>query len=260
MIIPFEKYHGAGNDFIIIDNRLIGFKFDFKTVNFLCNRRFGIGADGLMLLERHEYYDFSMKYYNSDGFEGSMCGNGGRCISAYYYKNISPLNKLRFKAVDGEHQSEILRSENNNCDVKLQMQDVDTVKLNNQDFSINTGSPHVVRFVEDVGAIDVISLGKEIRYSTEYAPKGTNVDFVQKVDGKLHVRTYERGVEDETLSCGTGVTASAIAASFSENKNTFEIITRGGNLKVSFQKHESKYTNIWLEGPAAFVYSGTIEL
>ena len=261
MMLPFEKYHGTGNDFIVIDNRLHIFSPCSEVVSFLCNRRLGIGADGLMLLETKEDYDFSMRYFNSDGFEGSMCGNGGRCISAFYNKNIAPLKKLRFYAIDGAHHSEILMKDNvNNFLVKLLMQDVDKVEFRANDFFLNTGSPHVVTFVDNADETDVVTLGKQIRFSSEYAPSGTNINFVEKRESKLYVRTYERGVEDETLSCGTGVTASAIAASFTEDANNFDIITRGGNLHVSFQKAESYYTHIWLEGPATFVYSGKIEI
>ncbi len=261
MILSFEKYHGTGNDFIVIDNRLHVFSPSFQVVSFLCNRRLGIGADGLMLIENKEDYDFSMRYFNSDGYEGSMCGNGGRCISAFYNKNIAPQKKLHFYAMDGAHHSEILMKENiNNFLVKLCMQEVNKVEFHVNDFFLNTGSPHVVKFVDNADEIDVLTLGKQIRLSSKYAPYGTNVNFVEKQEGKLYVRTYERGVEDETLSCGTGVTASAIAASFTENSSNFDIITRGGNLHVSFQKAESSFTNIWLEGPATFVYSGKIEI
>ena len=261
MILPFEKYHGTGNDFIVIDNRSNIFSRNSTRVGFLCNRRLGIGADGLMLIENKEGYDFSMRYFNSDGYEGSMCGNGGRCISAFYYKNIALQKKLHFYAIDGEHRSEILMKENaNNYLVKLCMQDVEKVEFHSNDFFLNTGSPHVVKFVDNADEIDVATFGKQIRFSSEYAPSGTNVSFVEKQEGKLFVRTYERGVEDETLSCGTGVTASAIAASFTEDSNNFDIITLGGNLHVSFQKAASSFTHIWLEGPATLVYSGKIEI
>ncbi|MEI6122856.1 MAG: diaminopimelate epimerase [Bacteroidota bacterium] len=261
MILPFVKYHGTGNDFIIIDNRLNTFTPSSMNISFLCNRNMGIGADGVILFENKASFDFSMRYYNSNGFEGSMCGNGGRCISAFYYNNVAKLYKLRFNAVDGIHQSEILNIESkNSLIVKLQMQDVSQVDIFLKDFYLNTGSPHVVQFVKDVDKVDVVKEGRRIRYSDQYAPEGVNVNFVEIQNKSLYVRTYERGVEDETLSCGTGVTASAIAASFVDNVSSFDITTRGGNLKVSFQKKENKITNIWLEGPATFVYSGEIEI
>lgn len=261
MTCNFHKYHGTGNDFIIIDNRNDFFISETKLINSLCDRRLGIGADGLILLESKDNFDFSMRYFNSDGMEGSMCGNGGRCISAYAYKNLAVKESICFWATDGEHQSEILNNQNNITQVRLKMKDVTRVEQGEGYYFINTGSPHYVSFVPHLrDKIDVLSFGKKIRYSPLFAPEGTNVDFVEIKNGQLYVRTYERGVEDETLSCGTGVTASAIAASFILPQNNFDIITRGGNLKVSFSKEGKNFRNIWLEGPATHVYSGQIEI
>lgn len=260
MNLRFSKYHGAGNDFIIIDNRQVEFTGNKEIIKFLCHRQFGIGADGLMLISNHESLDFSMKYFNADGLEGSMCGNGGRCISAYYFQNILPKKELSFSAIDGEHYSEILNTENNLTHVRLHLSDVENVQRINDGFLLNTGSPHFVKFVDDADCIDVKVLGKELRYSPLFAPAGVNVNFVEIRQDKLYVRTYERGVEDETLSCGTGVTASAIAASHIENRLNFEIITRGGNLQVAFEKNGNSFTNVRLKGPAMFVYSGEIEI
>ena len=260
MILRFSKYHGTGNDFIIIDNRKKDFSEDQKLIHALCHRQFGIGADGLMVLSNHESFDFSMKYYNSDGNEGSMCGNGGRCIAAYYFNNISAKNVIQFEAYDGIHHAEINSYDKNITLVRLHLHNVEKVEKNNSDFLLNTGSPHLVKFVESVDSIDVKITGREIRNHSQFAPDGVNVNFVEFRDDKLYVRTYERGVEDETLSCGTGVTASAIAASFLKEKSDFEIITRGGNLMVSFQKESNSFKNIWLTGPASLVYSGEIEM
>jgi diaminopimelate epimerase len=260
MTLCFSKYHGAGNDFIIIDNRNGEFIQDTGLIHFLCHRQLGIGADGLILISNHISLDFSMKYFNADGKEGSMCGNGGRCILAYYFNNISSKKNLTFHAIDGEHHSEIINREINQTIVRLQLFDVENVQQINEGFLLNTGSPHLVKFVENIEAIDVKALGKELRNSDLFSPHGVNVNFVEFQHDKLFVRTYERGVEDETLSCGTGVTASAIAASYFKNNSTFDIITRGGNLQVSFDKSGNSYSNIWLTGPATFVYSGQIEI
>jgi diaminopimelate epimerase len=260
MTLSFSKYHGAGNDFIIIDNRNGEFSQDTQWIHFLCDRRLGIGADGLMLISEHQSLDFSMKYFNADGKEGSMCGNGGRCISAYYYHNFAPKKILAFHAIDGEHHSEILNTANNITQVRLQLSDVDQVKEIDGGYLLNTGSPHFVKFVDHADSIDIKITGKKLRYSHSFAPGGVNVNFVEFQKDKLYVRTYERGVEDETLSCGTGVTASAIAASLIKGLTDFDITTRGGNLKVSFQKNGNSFHNVWLTGPATFVYTGQIEI
>jgi diaminopimelate epimerase len=260
MTLCFSKYHGAGNDFIIIDNRNGKFFENTDVINCLCHRQLGIGADGLILISNHKNLDFSMKYFNADGKEGSMCGNGGRCISAYYFNNVSSKKNLTFLAIDGEHHSEIINTRKNQTIVRLQLFDVENVQQINEGFLLNTGSPHFVKFVKNVEAIDVKALGKELRYSGLFSPHGVNVNFVEFQRDKLYVRTYERGVEDETLSCGTGVTASAIAASFIKDQSNFDIITRGGNLHVSFEKSGNSYSNIWLSGPATYVYSGQIEI
>jgi diaminopimelate epimerase len=260
MTLFFSKYQGTGNDFIIIDNRNQTFSQAEEVIHFLCHRQLGVGADGLMLISNHETLDFSMKYFNADGKEGSMCGNGGRCISAYYYNIIAPKKHLTFHAFDGEHHAEIIETKKNQTSISLQLSDVENIKNISDGFLLNTGSPHFVKFVENVEAIDVRVLGKELRYRDLFSPQGVNVDFVEFRNDKLYVRTYERGVEDETLSCGTGVTASAIAASFIKDVSEFDIITRGGNLQVSFQKNEDSFSNIWLTGLATFIYSGQIEI
>ncbi|MFW5792755.1 MAG: diaminopimelate epimerase [Bacteroidota bacterium] len=265
MKIDFYKYHGTGNDFIIIEDPDKGFiksqTSPEKFINLLCNRRFGIGADGLILLQNSSKYDFSMKYYNSDGSEGSMCGNGGRCIAAFAkHKGIGG-NRLTFEAIDGEHDVIIEK----NSLVKLKMQDVLAYQKIGKSFLINTGSPHYIKFVKNNKSINVIKEGSKIRNDKKYSSEGVNVNFVELKNNLLLVRTFERGVEDETLSCGTGVVASAIAAYLNGVKKPatgFKIITKGGELKVSFSINQQSgiIENVWLKGPAKFVYKGTIDL
>ncbi len=259
-MITFYKYQGTGNDFIMIDNRDKKFVPDLSIVKKLCDRRFGIGADGLILLENVKDYDFSMLYYNSDGAESTMCGNGGRCITAFAAFLGVIKSNAKFIAIDGEHESEIFE----NKIVSLKMKDVSEVEKSGNDFILDTGSPHFVRFVDKISAIDVFHEGRKIRQSDRFAAKGINVNFVELKEGKLIVRTYERGVEDETLSCGTGVTASALAAAsagLANGKSESEIVVQGGDLKVKYKiQKENSFTDVWLEGPATFVFKGEIEL
>lgn len=258
MQLQFDKYQGTGNDFILIDNRDSSIKLSVSQIAFLCDRRFGIGADGLMLLENIEGYDFRMVYYNADGNESTMCGNGGRCIVAFAKKLGVVGNNASFIAIDGAHTATV----NEDDTISLQMQNVEDVLYADGYTELNTGSPHYVVFVDDVNATDVFNTGRKIRNSERYQPKGINVNFVQRLADGIHVRTYERGVEDETYSCGTGVTAAAIAAS----KNAIGYIctnikTPGGKLQVSFnKKDENHITDVVLSGPATYVYSGMIEL
>lgn len=254
----FYKYQGTGNDFIIIDNRSSQFnKNNTKRVSALCDRRFGIGADGLILLENDDEVDFKMVYYNSDGNESTMCGNGGRCITAFANMLGIISENAVFRAIDGLHQSRLEGEK-----VYLQMQDVDTVKINDSYVYLDTGSPHHVTLVNDVEVLNIKPEGARIRYSDLYGKDGCNINFVQQVDeSQFKVRTYERGVEDETLSCGTGVTAVAIAMSAlnKTNKKQVELETPGGELSVKFSKQNDSYSDIWLIGPATFVYKGEIQ-
>ncbi len=260
MEIVFYKYQGTGNDFVMIDNRNNFFpKEDIKTIAFLCDRRFGIGADGLILLENLPDYDFKMVYYNSDGNESSMCGNGGRCLVAFAKKLGIIQNEATFIATDGEHYATI----SDGGIVSLQMKDVDDVKVLPEYVFLDTGSPHHVQLVSDLKIADVKNDGAKIRYSNLYGNKGSNVNFVeQKNDSEFSVRTYERGVEDETLSCGTGVTAVAIAmnAIGKTNSNSVSLNVEGGKLEVSFEISDGKYKNVFLKGPAAFVFEGTVSI
>ena len=257
MKLHFYKYQGTGNDFVMIDNRSLFFpKDNVQLINKLCDRRFGIGADGLILLEPSEKEDFTMVYYNADGNEGSMCGNGGRCLVAFAKQLNVIQNETTFDAVDGLHYATI-----DNGIVSLKMIDVKEISNNKSDLFLNTGSPHHIQFCENVSTVDVKQLGAEIRYGTPYFEEGTNVNFAEQVsENSFKVRTYERGVEDETLACGTGVTAVAIAANKANKttKNTIQLEVLGGNLEVSFDKNEDTYTNVFLKGPAEFVFEGTI--
>ncbi len=260
--IEFYKYQGTGNDFIIIDGRNKDLNPDSMVIKKLCDRKFGIGADGLMILKNHEGYDFSMTYYNADGHEGSMCGNGGRCIIAFAKQIGISNNKLRFIAIDGSHDGEVLNHENGVSLVRLKMTDVSEFSARTNYYMLETGSPHYVEFTEKVSTKDVYSEGKAIRYNDLFKAKGVNVNFADESDNQLFVRTYERGVEDETLSCGTGVTAAAIAFALKNDlkKDCIQIQTLGGNLKVSFEKEGNVFKNVWLEGPAAFVFKGEIDI
>jgi len=258
MNIHFYKYQGAGNDFVIIDNRDGSIQLTTGQVAFLCDRRFGIGADGLMLLQSLSGADFEMIYYNADGNESTMCGNGGRCIAAFANHLGIVTAEMNFKAIDGMHQATILPF----SVVSLHMQDVHSIQFEEGYTILNTGSPHYVKNVADPAMVDVFKEGRAIRNEAIFQPKGINVNFVSEDESGLKIRTYERGVEDETLACGTGVTAAAIA-SVKEATGTFNIPVKamGGNLSVSFEK-KTKDTagHIILTGPATLVFEGNIAI
>lgn len=267
MQLKFYKYQGTGNDFVMIDNRQNFFpKNDTKLIEHLCDRRFGIGADGLILLENDnstdlstDKVDFRMVYYNSDGNESSMCGNGGRCLVAFA-KNLNVINSsTTFIATDGLHHASI----DANGIVSLQMKDVDAIKINSEYTFLNTGSPHHVTLVADLENYDVKKKGAEIRYSELYGKVGSNVNFVKQIsENHFALRTYERGVEDETLSCGTGATAAAIAmyATGKTSATAIDLDVQGGRLKVTFDKAVDGYQHVFLIGPATFVFEGEIEI
>ncbi|MDH3321459.1 MAG: diaminopimelate epimerase [Flavobacteriaceae bacterium] len=259
MKINFYKYQGTGNDFIIIDNRKKIFpKKNSAVINKLCDRKFGVGADGLMLLENSVDHDFKMVYYNADGNLGSMCGNGGRCIVAFAHKLGIINKKTTFEAIDKLYFANI-----ENQLVSLKMNDIDHIETYPDHIFLDTGSPHHVTFEEEISKIDVFSKGKAIRNGSPYFNEGTNVNFVEQINADtFKVRTYERGVENETLSCGTGVTAVAIASHKSKksNSNTIKLQTPGGDLEVSFENEMNIYKHIVLKGPATFVFKGEIEV
>lgn len=263
MQLHFFKYQAAGNDFVIIDNRTIRRAFSADEIGRLCDRRFGIGADGLMLIENQPEGDFKLHYYNADGTQ-SLCGNG--CRAAVQFASSAGLigERAVFSAYDGLHEAEIIEPGL----VRLKMNDVSAIVVKGEDFFLNTGSPHYVRFVDDVGKFPVVEEGRRIRYAAGFAPSGTNVNFVQRLnEDTLFVRTYERGVEDETLSCGTGIVASALAASRLGMASPVNIQAPGGKLSVEYEMaaanpagHGDRFTNIFLTGPAKLVFEGDLEL
>lgn len=252
----FEKYHGTGNDFVMIDDRDMSFPANAKDyIAHICTRRFGVGADGLILLQLAEGYDFRMVYFNADGSESTMCGNGGRC-TVRYAADLGLIDaECNFIAIDGPHRGKVL----DDGTISIQMKDVEGITGSGADSVLNTGSPHYVRLVERVDQIDVDKLGAEIRYSDTFKAEGINVNFVQDCGEYIKVATYERGVEAETYSCGTGVVACALALA-SDHSHTREIMTKGGKLAVSYVKTQMGYTDIWLTGPATRVYDGSIAL
>jgi len=260
--ISFYKYQGAGNDFILIDNRQLAVNHnDPAMIARLCDRRFGIGGDGIMFLQNKEGFDFEMVYYNSDGQPSSMCGNGGRCIVAFA-KFLGVIDSdTEFLAVDGPHHAKISATGDW---VSLHMIDVDTVTRDGGDYVLNTGSPHYVQLTEgDLAGKDVFADGRAIRYNDNYKAKGININFVEPATEGYFVRTYERGVEDETYACGTGVTAVALAMAQHNNQTgniTTPIKVLGGNLNIRFNYDGVKYTDIYLEGPAVQVFAGTVEI
>jgi len=258
MLIEFSKYQGTGNDFILVDDRAGRLSLNSSTIARLCDRHFGIGADGLIILRTLTGFDFEMLYYNSDGNTSSMCGNGGRCIMAFARSLGIAGSEANFNAADGAHRA-IAISETPGI-VKLKMSDVSEIRRNDDHLFLDTGSPHVVIFVDDVSKVDVRKLGREIRNSDTYRSNGVNVNFVQVAVNRILVRSYERGVEDETLSCGTGVTASALATDYLGKlppNDHCKVQTLGGDLRVYFDKSGSAYSNVWLEGEATFVFAGT---
>jgi len=254
----FYKYQGTGNDFIIFDNRNDELQLTARQVRDLCHRRFGIGADGLMLLNQHEDYDFEMVYFNADGRPSTMCGNGGRCLVKFAHDCGIIKSEYNFLAVDGPHQASV----NGDGTVSLRMKDVEGIVQTEGRFIVDTGSPHYISLRDDVMHLDVYREGREIRYSKEFEKAGINVNFVEQINNdEILVRTYERGVEDETWSCGTGVTASALVCFHNDNGfNRVDVRTKGGNLVVEYDKRKNLFENVWLIGPAEMVFKGIIKL
>lgn len=261
MDIHFFKYQGAGNDFILIDHRISPIKdIDYEQIKLLCDRRFGIGADGLMFLTSNPDYDFEMLYFNADGRPGSMCGNGGRCIVAFA-KHLGIIDtEADFLAVDGPHHARI-STEGDWVD--LQMINVETIDKDGEAYVLNTGSPHYVLQTQNLESFDVYKNGKAIRNNDTYRTEGINVNFVEEKDDHLFVRTFERGVEDETFACGTGVTAVALSMAKHKNKSGHietPVKVLGGNLRITFDYEEGKFSNVFLCGPAEKVFEGEINL
>lgn len=254
------KYQGAGNDFILLDNRSGQFQLNTSQISRLCNRRLGMGADGLMLLNTSHEADFQMTYFNADGKPGSLCGNGSRCIIRFAHDLGIRKTTYDFIASDGLHRAEILPDGN----IRLQMHDVNQIDATNQGFFLNTGSPHVVQFVNDLDSLDVHTIGNAIRHHPRFAPGGTNVNFIERTNQPNHirVRTFERGVEAETLSCGTGVTACALVlAQTDQIRREIHIHTRGGDLQVSYQTDDfERFQEICLTGPAEKVFEAEMSI
>jgi len=259
----FEKWQGAGNDFIVFDGRHALPQLSTASVAALCHRRFGIGADGLMVLKAAELMDdFELDYYNADGGLGSLCGNGSRCAVAFAKsKQFFQTNRCKFLASDGLHVASITE----NC-VSVSFQDVKQIQHFQEAYMLNTGSPHYVTFVNALEHVDVFEKGRRIRNTSEFIAEGINVNFIEEDNmGILNIRTYERGVEDETYACGTGAVAAAIVQAISKKWFGFQEITlqaKGGKLTVAFTLDESlqKATNITLTGPAVKVFEGTISV
>lgn len=257
MKIPFKKYQGTGNDFVIISGMEKSIQLTNTQIHHICDRRFGVGADGLIILQPAKDYDYEVVYYNSDGSQ-SFCGNGTRCAVHFAHQLGLFQNNTRFLAIDGAHEASIAEDE-----VALKMNDVDSWEVINEDYELNTGSPHFVRFVPDLDSEDITETGKNVRYSDRYRNEGINVNLVSVNDVGLKMLTYERGVEAETFSCGTGATAVVIAAFLKNNhKGTFEqeVRVKGGVLSVSGNIEECKVSRIYLKGPATFVFDGSIEI
>ncbi|MEZ5018673.1 MAG: diaminopimelate epimerase [Bacteroidales bacterium] len=259
MQITFNKYEGAGNDFILVKNNpeVISHS-DTLLIRKLCDRHFGIGADGLILVEECDGYDFRMLYFNSDGSRGAMCGNGARCASHFAMRHMTGFRSLTFLADDGPHTARPAGEGK----TEVSIIDVNNISRSPDGILVNTGVPHLVVFTDDNSNTDMVAFGRALRWSPAYAPDGVNVNLVSVSDGKLNVRTYERGVEDETLACGTGITASAIAAAFTGKivTPTTEISAPGGTLSVSFSLTGMGASEILLSGPATFVFEGKIEV
>ncbi|WP_207428357.1 diaminopimelate epimerase [Pedobacter sp. SYSU D00535] len=261
MKVHFYKYQGAGNDFILIDNRHLGLNHQNPSlIAGLCDRRFGIGGDGLMLLQNKEGFDFEMVYYNSDGQPSSMCGNGGRCIVAFA-KHLEIFEKeTNFLAVDGPHYATI--SEEGNW-VSLQMINVEKIERDGEAFVLNTGSPHYVSCTSNLRDKNVFADGRVIRYNERYAKEGININFVEDFGDHYFVRTYERGVEDETYACGTGVTAVALAMAKMKGQKgavSTPVKVLGGDINIRFNYDGQKFSDIFLEGPATYVFEGDIDI
>lgn len=254
--IKFSKYHGAGNDFIMInaiDNEIL---LKEETIFMMCDRRTGIGADGLIMLLPSENQDFMMRYYNCDGKESTFCGNGGRCIAAFAHQEGIVEKKAVYEAIDGIHEAKISKMTTNEYLVELRMRDIMSYILKDNSLSIDTGSPHYVKKVNDLEMLDVNKEGAMIRYDKNISNDGVNVDFLLYDKREVHIRTYERGVENETLACGTGVTASAIAASLWFGGDNIDVYTKIAKLNVRFEKDGDTFRNVILSGPATHVYDG----
>ena len=252
----FSKYHGAGNDFVMINAIKSPVSLTDDEVKAICDRRTGIGADGLIMVLPSEKYAFIMKYYNCDGHESTFCGNGGRCIAAFAVEECLAPQHLEYEAVDGVHKALLTKNSDNEYTVSITMRDIEGFDLTDERLIINTGSPHYVTRVENLKDFDVRKHGAEIRNNKNISSDGVNVDFMEIIDNQYHIRTFERGVEDETLACGTGVTASAIAAALWYGGDNIDIKTTLATLNVRLKKSGNSIKDIVLTGPATHVFDG----
>ena len=264
MQVAFSKYHGAGNDFILIDDRdavfpVLSPELEQELVQKLCHRRFGIGADGLILVRNSGEVDFEMRYFNADGAPGSLCGNGGRCVSRFVTdRGIIKASELHFLASDGLHRSVVLED----GQVDLEMHSPASIEQRGSDFVVDTGSPHYIRWAEDLDTMDVLGKGRAIRHSEEYDAEGINVNFIEVAGQSIRIRTFERGVEAETLACGTGAVAAAVAASLEQGLSgaqRWPVQAMGGLLQVSFRQQGSAFEDVHLIGPAEYVFEGQFD-
>ena len=254
--INFSKFHGAGNDFIMINAIKNEIVLSEELIFKMCDRRTGIGADGLIILMHSDNHDFRMRYYNCDGKESTFCGNGGRCIAAFAHQQGIIKNEATYEAVDGIHKAKVTETSSNEYLVELTMRDILSYKLDDDSLLIDTGSPHYVKKVMNLDTMDVYAEGAKIRYDKNISSDGVNVDFLLNDNGNIRIRTYERGVENETLACGTGVTASAMAASLWYGGNDIDIYTQIAKLNVRFEKENNTFKNVVSTGPAAHVFDG----
>jgi diaminopimelate epimerase len=257
MQIDFSKYQGTGNDFVVIDNRSGGISLNKEQIIAICDRRFGVGSDGIILIEKDHSADFYMNFYNPDGSQ-SFCGNGSRCAVKFASQFLQATDLIKFRAIDGWHEARI-----NGHDINIRMKDINTIEvIDGHTFFIQTGSPHHIIYQNNIGEVDLVKEARKIRYSEKYGADGVNVNYVQPNGNELLVRTYERGVEDETYSCGTGVTAVALSFGFLHPEfASVQVATKGGVLKVGFKNNgKGNFTDIWLSGPATFVFEGKINI
>lgn len=259
--IVFYKYHGCGNDFIIIDGRNISLQLNPHQINALCERHFGIGSDGLLILEDGKDADFRMIFFNPDGSRATFCGNGGRCIAAFAQKLGVIKDKCTFIADDGTHYAEIIENDANTAVVKLSMNDVLKEKKVEDGFLLNTGTEHFVKYIENINDFDLKGFGSSMHNNPAMGSKGANINIAEiDSNSQINVRTYEKGVFDETLSCGTGAVATALTSYNYINKTNLTVNTKGGSLQVSFKVSDKGYTDIFLTGGATLVFKGEISI
>lgn len=264
MELEFYKYHGTGNDFIILhDNRALP-PIGPDIAESLCNRHTGIGSDGIIIISEESGYDFRMRFINPDGTEGSMCGNGGRCAVMFYDRLTGNRDGYRFRAVDGDHTGEVIITKGNEARVRITLKDVSAASVHRHEggLFLDTGAPHLVLETENLDGLNITESALPFRNAEKFKPAGVNVNFIERSGSGIRIRTFEKGVEEETLSCGTGVTAAAIAAFIDDagHPASITIETRGGALNVAYDREGLFFRQIWLEGPAVFVYKGTIKL